>query len=418
MNSFKSVSDRKIQTLFPIVLFSIIILGNLRLVLDSFKRNQSNILGIYGRLKGESNNGVRVVVSPEDRLEEGCDVFEGKWIWDNESYPLYEEQSCPYLVKQTTCLKNGRPDSFYQNWRWQPNGCNLPRFEPLKLLDILRGKRMMFIGDSLQRGQFESMVCLVQSVIPEGKKSLHRVPPMKIFKIEEYNASIEYYWAPFIVESISDHATNHTVHKRMVRLDSIAKHGQHWQGVDILVFESYIWWMHKPFINATYGSPDHVTEYNVTTAYRLALKTWADWLELNINPLTQKLFFMTMSPTHLWSWEWKPGSDENCFNELHPIQDPSYWGTGSNLEIMTILQKTIAELKIDVTLLNITQLSEYRKDAHTTIYGERKGKLLTREQRADPKSFADCIHWCLPGVPDTWNQILYAYLLKTFQNFA
>ncbi|XP_028785658.1 protein trichome birefringence-like 31 [Neltuma alba] len=418
MHSFKSLSDRKIHTLFPIVLSSIIILGSVRLILDSFKSNQSNILKVYGKPNGENNNGVHVVVSPEDRLKEGCNVFEGKWVWDNESYPLYQEQSCPYLVKQTTCLKNGRPDSFYQNWRWQPHGCNLPRFDPLKLLDMLRGKRMMFIGDSLQRGQFESMVCLVQSVIPEGKKSLHRIPPMKIFKIEEYDASIEYYWAPFIVESISDHATNHTVHKRMVRLDSIAKHGKHWQGVDILVFESYIWWMHKPLVNATYGLPDDVKEYNVTTAYRLALKTWADWLESNINPLTQKLFFMTMSPTHLWSWEWQPGSDENCFNESYPIQDPSYWGTGSNLEIMELLKQAIAELKIDVTLLNITQLSEYRKDAHTTIYGERKGKLLTKEQRADPKSFADCIHWCLPGVPDIWNQILYAHLLTTFQNLT
>lgn len=45
---------------------------------------------------------------------------------------------------------------------------------------------MMFIGDSLQRGQFESMICLIQSVIPEGKKSLERIPPMKIFKIEVY----------------------------------------------------------------------------------------------------------------------------------------------------------------------------------------------------------------------------------------
>lgn len=42
----------------------------------------------------------------------------------------------------------------------------------------------MFVGDSVQRAQFESMVCLVQSVIPEGKKSLRRVPPMKIFKVE------------------------------------------------------------------------------------------------------------------------------------------------------------------------------------------------------------------------------------------
>jgi len=118
------------------------------------------------------------------------------------------------------------------------------------------------------------------------------------------------------------------------------------------------------------------------------------------------------------SWEWKPGSDENCFNESYPIQGSSYWGTGSNLEIMKILHDSLEELKIEVTLLNITQLSEYRKDAHTSVYGERKGKLLTKEQRANPKSFADCIHWCLPGVPDTWNEILYAYLFKNYQNFS
>lgn len=84
---------------------------------------------------------------------------------------------------------------------------------------------------------------------------------------------------------------------------------------------------------------------------------------------------------------------------------------------MEIIDDILHELKIDVTFLNITQLSEYRKDAHTTVFGERRGKLLTKEQRADPKNFADCIHWCLPGLPDTWNEILYAYLLQSYQNF-
>lgn len=45
------------------------------------------------------------------------------------------------------------------------------------------------------------------------------------------------------------------MHKRLVNLDSIANHGKHWEGVDILVFESYVWWMHKPQINATLVFP-------------------------------------------------------------------------------------------------------------------------------------------------------------------
>lgn len=114
------------------------------------------------------------------------------------------------------------------------------------------------------------------------------------------------------------------------------------------------------------------------------------------------------------SWEWKPGTDGNCFNEAHPIER-AYWGTGSNLDIMGIVKDVIRQLKVSVRVLNITQLSEFRKDGHTSVFGERKGKLLTREQRSDPKNFADCIHWCLPGVPDIWNEILYAILLQDYR---
>ncbi|XP_030460893.2 protein trichome birefringence-like 31 [Syzygium oleosum] len=406
----KSPLDRQIQSLFPLALASVLVIGTARLVLDNLRSYKSNAFWLHGDPAGREHR-VPMLVLPEDRIKDECDIFEGRWVWDNVSYPLYREDQCPYLVKQVTCLKNGRPDSMYQNWRWQPNGCNLPSFDPLMMLEMIRNKRLMFVGDSIQRAQFDSMVCLVQSVIPEGKRLLRRVPPRKIFTIKDYNASIEYYWAPFIVESISDHATNHTVHKRLVKLDSVANHSKYWEGVDVLVFESYVWWMHKPLINATYGSRDNVREYNVTDAYRLALETWANWLESSIDPQKQKVFFMSMSPTHLWSWEWRPGSDENCFSESYPIQGP-YWGSGSNLEIMKIVHHAVQQLKINVTLLNITQMSEFRKDAHTSVFTERKGKLLTKEQRSDPKTFGDCIHWCLPGLPDAWNEILYTYLLK------
>ncbi|CAN1145852.1 Protein trichome birefringence-like 31 [Linum perenne] len=407
-----------VQSLTTITaLAAILVLGSIRLVFDSFKSNQIHIFSAY------SNTNPRpVFISPEDRgrfWPETCNMFEGEWVWDNVTYPLYKEDECPYLVKQTTCARNGRPDHAYQNWRWEPrgDGCSLPKFEAVKLLDILRGKRVMFVGDSVQRSQFESMVCMVQSVIPSDKKSFRKVPPMKIFKALEWNMTIEYYWAPFIVESISDHATNHTVHKRLVNLDAISKHGNTWKAADVLVFESYVWWMHKPFINATYGSTEYIQEYEVAVAYKMAMETWANWLETHINPLKQSVFFMSMSPTHLWNWEWEAGNDGNCFNEKYPIKSTRpYWGTGSNLQVMNILGDIIRQLQVNVTFLNITQLSEYRKDGHTSIYGERKGKLLTKEERSNPKHFADCIHWCLPGVPDTWNHILYAYLLKNHHN--
>ncbi|GFY97627.1 trichome birefringence-like protein [Actinidia rufa] len=408
-------SSRQIQFLFTIALASLLVLGTARLVLDNLKKSQSPFLQLL--LLGNVHQVLRlpVNISNEDVIDDDCNVFEGNWVWDNTTYPFYTEDSCPFLVKQVTCQRNGRRDSLYQNWRWQPNYCNLPRFNALKLLEVLRDKRLMFVGDSIQRGMFESMVCLVQSVLSDGEKSLERIPPRKIFTAKEYNASIEYFWAPFIVDSNSDNATNHTVLKRLVKLDSIAKHGKQWEGVDIFVFESYIWWMYKPLINATFGSPHNVQEYKVATAYRLALETWANWIETRVNPHNQKVYFMSMSPTHLWSWEWKHGSEGNCFNESHPIHG-SYWGTGSNLEIMEIVRDVLEQLKIDVTLLNITQLSEFRKDGHTSVYGERRGKLLTREQRSDPNNFADCIHWCLPGVPDTWNEILYAHILKNYQS--
>ncbi|EPS71156.1 hypothetical protein M569_03603, partial [Genlisea aurea] len=91
---------------------------------------------------------------------EGCNFFDGKWVWNNTTRPLYLEETCPFLVKQTTCLRNGRPDSFYQHWQWKPDDCHLPWFDGMKLMRMLRNKRMMFIGDSVQRGMFESMVCL------------------------------------------------------------------------------------------------------------------------------------------------------------------------------------------------------------------------------------------------------------------
>lgn len=57
-----------------------------------------------------------------------CDIFDGKWVRD-ESKPYYPLGSCPLIDRDFDCHLNGRPDSEYVKWKWQPNGCDIPRYD-------------------------------------------------------------------------------------------------------------------------------------------------------------------------------------------------------------------------------------------------------------------------------------------------
>ncbi|KAL6003083.1 hypothetical protein ACLOJK_023306 [Asimina triloba] len=144
------------------------------------------------------------------------------------------------------------------------------------MLEKLRDKRLMFVGDSLDRGQWISLVCMLQSAIGKGKKSMSPNAPLTIFRAEfwryksftivwsggaldlgqlvpteqrhsafnlqEYNASVEFHWAPLLVESNSDDPVNHRLADRIIRPETIFKHASLWEKADILIFNTYLWW--------------------------------------------------------------------------------------------------------------------------------------------------------------------------------
>lgn len=63
----------------------------------------------------------------------------------------------------------------------------LLRFKPKLLFQKIRGKRLMFVGDSLNRNQWESMVCMVNSAVPSYNKTWYKTGSLAIFKIEVCN---------------------------------------------------------------------------------------------------------------------------------------------------------------------------------------------------------------------------------------
>ncbi|KAF9598174.1 hypothetical protein IFM89_025791 [Coptis chinensis] len=281
------------------------------------------------------------------------------------------------------------------------------RFNATFMMEKLRGKRMMFVGDSLNRGQYVSMVCLLHRILPESAKSMETFDSLTVFRAEEYNATIEFYWAPFLLESNSDNAVIHRVTNRIVRKGSINKHGKYWLGADILVFNTYLWWLTGMKMKILKGSFDEerkdILEMETEDAYRMAMKSLVKWAQRNVDPEKTRVFFTGMSI------EWGGDPNGNCYNHTSPIEDPTYWGESSRKSIMKVIGEVFSKSMVPITFLNITQLSEYRKDAHTSIY-KKQWSPLTPEQIANPVTYADCVHWCLPGLQDTWNELLYTKL--------
>ncbi|KAH7865989.1 hypothetical protein Vadar_013933 [Vaccinium darrowii] len=377
------------------------------------------ILGVV-YVTEESTN--RLVFGKAKSSLSSCNLFSGKWVYDDKSYPLYKDNHCSFManLNGVSCERTGRIDSKYQHWRWQPHDCDLPRFDGMAMVERLRDKRVVFVGDSISRNQWASMVCLLDSSIPPPLKSMIANGSIITLKINEYNTSIQHYWAPYLVESNSDHPMLHNFSsEQILRVHEIEKHAKHWTDADILVFNTYMWWR-RPKLKVLWGSfesPEKICEeVEMLRALEISLKTWSDWLEFHVNRTKTKIYFVSRSPTHERGEAWGKTKGENCYNETEPIFEEGYHGSESDPGLDHMLETTINRLKrrgLKIQTIDITQLSEYRKDAHTSIY-QKQWNRITREQLANPKTYADCVNWCVPGVPDVWNELLYAYIFRSF----
>jgi hypothetical protein len=97
-------------------------------------------------------------------VEKDCDLFKGHWVRESRGH-LYTNSSCTTIPESKNCFKNGRKDMDFLNWRWKPDECELPRFDARSFLQIVQGKKMAFIGDSVARNHMESLQCLLSQVI-------------------------------------------------------------------------------------------------------------------------------------------------------------------------------------------------------------------------------------------------------------
>ncbi|KAL1820988.1 hypothetical protein DCAR_0417359 [Daucus carota subsp. sativus] len=341
-----------------------------------------------------------------------CDLFHGEWVRDD-SYPLYKPGSCSLIDEQFNCFRNGRPDKGFQQMKWKPQHCTLPRLDGGHMLELLRGKRLVFVGDSLNRNMWESLICILrnsvkdQSKVYEASGQHHfRSAAFYSFIFKDYNCTVEFFVSPFLVQEWEEPEKNGS-NKETLRLDKIGTSADNYKSADILIFNTGHWWTHPKTSEGRdyYQEGTHIYhELNVIEAFRKAVTTWARWVDANVNPLKTLVFFRGYSASHFSGGQWNSGGQ--CDHETEPIKNETY--LDAYPPKMRVLEKVLRNMKTKVSFLNITRLTDYRKDAHPSVYRKQK---LSEEESQSPLKFQDCSHWCLPGVPDAWNELLYAELL-------
>lgn len=86
-----------------------------------------------------------------------------------------------------------------------------------------------------------------------------------------------------------------------------------------------------------------------------------------------------------------------------PSLVPSDFGDSYNVFVDVLSALSSRSYINPLHVLHVTNMTSRRKDGHSSIYYTSPPASIRKQ---------DCSHWCLPGVPDSWNELLYALFLK------
>uniref|UniRef100_A0A7C9A3P0 Uncharacterized protein n=1 Tax=Opuntia streptacantha TaxID=393608 RepID=A0A7C9A3P0_OPUST len=357
-------------------------------------------------------------------LNSECDLYHGEWFFDSAG-PLYTNNSCPILTQMQNCQGNGRPDKEYESWRWKPTQCELPRFNATKFLELMRGKTLAFVGDSVARNQMESLLCLLWQVeVPKNRGNRR----MQRWYFKSNSVMIVRIWSSWLVHQTSE--TFSYVPEGVVKLHLDVPDETFMQVVpsfDVVVLSSGHWFakqsvymLNNEIVGAQLWSPPQrqPMKINNVNAFGISVETSLTAMVTHPN-YTGLTIVRSYSPDHYEGGAWNTGG--SCTGKVRPILPGQLVENGfTNLmheKQVTGFHQAIKKQtnRSKLKLMDITEVFSYRHDGHPGPYRNPDPNKITKwgpDGRPPPQ---DCLHWCMPGPVDTWNELMLEIIRREFE---
>ncbi|XP_059633268.1 protein trichome birefringence-like 16 [Cornus florida] len=363
---------------------------------------------------GHANNSTEIRktetnVTTTPAGKKACNYAIGKWVIDD-SRPLYSGLGCKqWLSGMWACRLTQRTDFAYEKLRWRPKDCEMKEFTGSNFLKRMQDKTLAFVGDSLGRQQFQSLMCMITGgeerpdVIDVGREyGLVKArgaarPDGWAYRFPSTNTTVLYYWSASLcdLEPIdpknreTDYAMHldrppaflrHFIHKFDVL---VLNTGHHWNRGKL---KANRWIMH---VGGVPNTNRKIAE--IGGAKNLTIYSIVNWVNLQLPKYPGlKAFFRSMSPRHFFNGDWNTGGTCDNTTPLSGGKEVLHDKPGDSVAAGAVKGTR-------VQLLDITAISQLRDEGHISRYSIRA-----------TEGMQDCLHWCLPGVPDTWNEILFA----------
>ncbi|VVB06868.1 unnamed protein product [Arabis nemorensis] len=345
-----------------------------------------------------------------------CDLFTGDWIPDPKG-PSYTSLSCNHIQDFQNCMLNGRPDVDYLFWRWKPRDCDLPRLNPSQFLHSMKNKWLAFIGDSIARNHVQSLICILSQVESVQEIYHDKGYQSKIWRFPSHNFTLSVVWAPFLIKFETVGSSD--IQLYLDQLDH--KWTDQYSNFDYVVISGGKWFLKTTIFhenNAITGCHYCKSSYNLTDrSYTYSYRKTVNLVRNFILNSTHKplVLFRTTTPDHFESGEWNTGGYCNRTTPFKQGQARPKTVDAEMHEIeLEMLQNPREGSGSNIRLLDTTAMSLLRPDGHPGPYRHPNPFAGVNDRRRVQR---DCLHWCLPGPIDSWNDLMVETILNREQFF-